>query len=138
MSGASSRGSEAHHYTGGMSFLLHVLVVLHFLGLASLIGGFLVQAKTTPRVINPAMLHGALTQLVTGVLMVGLLYPLHSQNPDEYGLPDNAKIGVKLLLLLVILGLVLANRKKPSISTGVWAAIGGLATANVIIAVFWS
>ncbi len=120
-----------------MSFLLHVLIVLHFLGLASLIGGFLVQAKTTPRVINPAMLHGALTQLVTGVLMVGLAYPLHAQNPDEE-LPDNAKIGVKLLILLVILGLILANRKKPSISTGVWAAIGGLATANVIIAVFWS
>lgn len=121
-----------------MSALLNVLIVLHFLGLASLIGGFLVQMKTTPRVINPAMLHGALTQLATGVLMVGLLYPLHSKNPDEYGLPDNAKIGVKLLILLVILGLILANRKKPSISNGIWGAIGGLAIVNVIIAVFWS
>ena len=117
-----------------MSFVFNILVVLHFLGLASLIGGFLVQIKTSPRVVNNAMFHGALTQLVTGILLVGLSYPLHKSDPEEYGLPDN----VKLLFLLVIIGLILANRKKPSITTGVWAAIGGLAILNVIIAVFWS
>jgi hypothetical protein len=37
----------------------------------------------------------------------------------------------------VIFGLVLANRKKPEISTGVWAAIGGLAITNIVLAVFW-
>ncbi len=120
-----------------MSIVLNVLIVLHFLGLAALIGGFLVQIKTPERVINNAMFHGALTQLVTGVLMVGLLYPLHKSNPDEYGLPDNAKIAVKLVVLLVVLALILANRKKPVISNGVWGTIGGLAILNVIIAVFW-
>ena len=45
---------------------------------------------------------------------------------------------MKLLFLLVIIGLILANRKKPSITNGVWGAIGGLAILNVIIAVFWS
>ena len=121
-----------------MSFVFNILVVLHFLGLASLIGGFLVQIKTSPRAVNNAMFHGALTQLVTGILLVGLSYPLHKSDPQEYGLPDNAKIAVKLLFLLVIIGLILTNRKKPSITTGVWAAIGGLAILNVIIAVFWS
>ncbi|MDQ1249250.1 MAG: hypothetical protein QG597_3624, partial [Actinomycetota bacterium] len=43
-----------------MEFLEHVLVVLHFLGLAALIGGFLVQIKDSPRVVNNAMFHGAL------------------------------------------------------------------------------
>lgn len=121
-----------------MSFVFNILVILHFLGLASLIGGFLVQIKSSPREINMAMFHGALTQLVTGILLVGLSYPLHKSDPAEYGLPDNAKIAVKLLFLLVIIGLILANRKKPSITTGVWAAIGGLAIANVCIAVLWS
>lgn len=121
-----------------MSFVFNVLVVLHFLGLASLIGGFLVQIKSSQREINNAMFHGALTQLVTGILLVGLSYPLNKADPSAYGLPDNAKITVKLLVLLVILGLILANRKKPSITTGVWGAIGGLAILNVVIAVFWS
>ncbi len=120
-----------------MSFVFSLLVILHFLGLASLIGGFLVQIKSSPREINMAMLHGGLTQLVTGVLLVGLSYPLQKSDPANYSLPDNAKITVKLLVLLVIIGLILVNRKKPSITTGVWAAIGGLAIANVCIAVLW-
>lgn len=120
-----------------MSLVYNLLVVLHFLGLASLIGGFLVQISTSPRVVNNAMLHGALTQLVSGVLLVGLRYPLHNSDPEEWALPDNAKIGVKFVILLVVLGLILANRKKEAISTGVWAAIGGLAIANVAIAVLW-
>ncbi|MFM2438490.1 MAG: hypothetical protein RLZ55_1309 [Actinomycetota bacterium] len=119
-----------------MEFLEHVLVVLHFIGLASLIGGFLVQIKDSDKVVNNAMFHGALTQLVTGIALVGLAYPLADGNRDEY--PDNAKIAVKLVILLVILGLILVNRKKPTISTGLWGAIGGLAIVNVIIAVFWN
>ena len=44
---------------------------------------------------------------------------------------------MKFVILLVILGLILANRKKESISNAVWGAIGGLAIANVVIAVLW-
>lgn len=121
---------------GHVSFVYNILVILHFLGLASLIGGFLVQMRTTPRVVNMAMVHGALTQLVTGVLLVGLAYPLHNADPAEE-LPDNAKITVKLLILLVIMGLVFANRKKDAVSNGIWGAIGALSIANVAIAVLW-
>ena len=120
-----------------MSFVYEILVILHFLGLASLIGGFLVQIKTSPRVVNNAMFHGVLTQLITGVLLVGLRYPLHNADPEEWGLPDNAKIGVKFAVLLVILVLVLANRKKDQISNAVWGLIGGLSILNVVIAVLW-
>jgi hypothetical protein len=114
-----------------MTFLLNVLLVLHFVGLASLLGGFMVQMAHPPRVVNNAMLHGALTQLVTGVLLVAVI---SNQDPDKV---NHAKIGVKLVILLVILALILVNRKKPSISTGVWGAIGGLTLANIVIAVFW-
>ena len=55
-----------------MEFLYNLIVVLHFVGLASLLGGFIVQMSSAEKGVNPAMLHGALTQLVTGVLMVGL------------------------------------------------------------------
>ena len=55
-----------------MQLVYNLLVVLHFIGLASLLGGFLVQMSSPTKVVNPAMLHGALTQLVTGLAMVGM------------------------------------------------------------------
>ena len=115
-----------------MEYLLNAIVVLHFLGLAALIGGFLVQIKSKPRVVNHAMFDGALTQLVTGLILVGMTSAL-----DDFPAPDNAKIAVKLLIVLVIVALVAVNRKKPEITTTVWGLIGGLAILNVVIAVFW-
>lgn len=116
-----------------MSFVYNLLVVLHFIGLASLVGGFLVQMRYAEKGVNPAMLHGALTQLVTGVLMVGMI---------EMGMVDEtldmAKISVKLAITLVITVLAFVGRKKPLPQTGLWGAIGGLAMVNIVIAVFWS
>ena len=58
-----------------MGVLIHLFVGLHIIGIASLLGGFLTQMKAmgkgTARFV-PAMLHGALTMLVTGVILVGL------------------------------------------------------------------
>jgi hypothetical protein len=116
-----------------MEFLYEALVVLHFIGLASLLGGFLVQISTRPRVVNPAMLHGALTQLVTGIALVGMRESGIVEDEDALNM---TKIGIKLLILLVITALVWFNRRKESISTGLWAAIGGLTIANIVIAVF--
>jgi hypothetical protein len=113
-----------------MEFLTHTLVVLHFIGLASLLGGFLVQMKSSPRVVNPAMVHGILTQLVTGVLLVGLA---EADDADV----DHAKIGVKLAVAVVVAILVFANRRREALATGAWAAIGGLTIANIVVAVFW-
>ncbi|MFZ1362853.1 MAG: hypothetical protein WAS05_07960 [Candidatus Nanopelagicales bacterium] len=118
-----------------MSFIFNIVLVLHFLGLASLIGGFLVQIKTKPREVNTAMFHGVLTQIVTGIIMVGLMYPLHASDPTS-PLPNNLKIAIKLSVAVVVLIIILANRKKKSISDGTWAAIGGLSILDVIVAVF--
>jgi hypothetical protein len=113
-----------------MEFVEHVLVFVHFLGLAALIGGAFVQITAADKVVNRAMLDGALTQLVTGIALVGVL-----ESTDE-GV-NNAKVGLKLAILLVIVALSWVNRKKPSIPTGIWATILGLAVVNVGIAVFW-
>jgi hypothetical protein len=114
-----------------MDFAENTLVVLHFIGLASLLGGFLVQISTSPRVVNNAMLHGAITQLVTGLLLVGIA------ESEEAAEVDHAKVGTKLVVLIVILVLILVNRKKDSVSTAVWGAIGGLTILNIVLAVFW-
>ncbi|WP_104137958.1 MULTISPECIES: hypothetical protein [unclassified Cryobacterium] len=117
-----------------MDLLRNILLILHFVGLASLLGGFLVQIKPIiagKGTIVAAMFHGALTQLVTGLLLVGVI------QMGTLGHIDNTKIGIKLLVLIVITVLVIVNRKKPSVSSTVLWAIGGLTLANVIIAVLW-
>src|SRR5688500_3397827 len=61
--------------SGFMDVLIHLFVALHIIGIAALLGGFLTQMKAmgegTAR-FGPAMLHGAFTMLVTGVILVGL------------------------------------------------------------------
>lgn len=116
-----------------MEILFKFLVVLHFIGLASLLGGFLVQMSTKPRGINNAMLHGVLTQVVTGIAMVGILSAGLLEDEDV----DNTKIGVKLLIALLVLGAVLLGRRKPADEQQpYWAAAGALTLVNVIVAVF--
>jgi hypothetical protein len=117
-----------------MEFVYNLFLVLHFLGLASLIGGWLVQMRSPgERFINPAMLHGAATQLVTGLILVGLAEGADSLDRDI----DNAKIGVKLLVVLVIGVLAWINRKRPTVPDGLYLLVGVLSIANVIIAVYW-
>ncbi|MFE9662312.1 hypothetical protein [Streptomyces sp. NPDC005955] len=117
-----------------MDVLIHLVVGLHIIGIAALLGGFLTQMKAmgggTAR-YTPAMLHGALTMLVTGVALVGL-------NQADGNTVDNVKIGVKLALLVVILGLVYVKRDDEGVDKGLFALVGGLTTANVFIAVLWT
>ena len=115
-----------------MEFIYNLLLVLHFIGLASLLGGVIVQMKSPDKGVNPAMLHGALTQLVTGVLMVGIA---ESGGIDEE--LNMTKIGVKLIVVLIITGLAFIGRKRPMPQTSLWGVIGALTLANVILAVFW-
>lgn len=113
-----------------MEILRDILVFLHFIGLAALFGGLFAQLRSDPRIVNAAVIHGALTQVVTGVLLVGLLEGMDAE-------VDNAKIGVKLLVALVITVLAFANRKKTSIPNGLFFGLMGLTALNIAVAVFW-
>jgi hypothetical protein len=119
--------------------LLNATIVLHFVGLASLLGGFLVQMKAlkpgTAKII-PAMIHGAWTMLITGLLLVGLHEWTSSLDPAA-GEIDNIKIAVKSIVLTVVLVLVMQNRKKDAVKSSTLGLIGGLTLLNVILAVFW-
>lgn len=117
-----------------MDVLIHLFVALHIIGIASLLGGFLTQMKAmgqgTARFV-PAMLHGALTMLITGAVLVGL-----NQADDQP--VNNVKIGVKLALLVVILGLVYVKRDEERVEKGLFGLVGALTTANIFIAVLWT
>ena len=117
-----------------MDVLINVFVALHIIGIAALLGGFLTQMKAmgsgTARFV-PAMLHGALTMLVTGIALVGL-----NQADDQP--VNNIKIGVKLAVLVVILALVYVKRDEEKVEKGVFATVGGLTVANIFIATLWT
>ncbi|MGW7282825.1 hypothetical protein ACWGIV_32025 [Streptomyces sp. NPDC054844] len=117
-----------------MDVLIHIFVGLHIIGIASLLGGFLTQMKAmglgTARFV-PAMLHGALTMLVTGVILIGL-----NQADDQS--VDNVKMGVKLALLIVILGLVYVKRDDEKVEKPLFGLVGLLTVVNIFIAVLWT
>ncbi len=110
-----------------MEILKDVVLILHFLGLAAIIGGVLAQMRQTPKRVDALVVHGALTQLVTGLALVGL-----DQALDDP--VDNTKVGIKLVILLVITVLAWRHRKA-AVATWVWATIGLLTVTNIAIAV---
>lgn len=117
-----------------MELLTEVLVFIHLLGLVAVLGGFLLQVRANPRRIVPMQWHGILTQVVTGILLAGVV----PQTDDVGGTTFYPKITVKLVLAVVALVLIAANRKRESVTTGVWAAIGVIELVNMAIAIFWT
>jgi FtsH-binding integral membrane protein len=114
-----------------METLRLVLLFVHILGFAALLGGLLVQVREQTRSVNPLMRDGSGTAFLAGLLLVGVL---------EAGDGDvnNAKIGVKFAIGLVILVLVMVNMRKPSIPQGLYLTLLGLTLLNIVLAVFWS
>jgi len=119
--------------------VLNSLVVLHFVGLASLLGGFLVQIKSLKSgegKIVAAMIHGAWTMLITGLALVGVHEWISALDPAAAEI-DNLKIAVKSIVLTLVLVLVMRYRKKPTVKSSILALIGALTFLNVVLAVFW-
>ena len=113
-----------------MEFLNNLLLVIHLLGMAALFGGAFVQIRDSVKVVNTSMLYGAITQVVSGILLVGVL-----EGRDEP--VDHTKIGVKLAVALIVGLLCWANRAKDKVPDGVFFGVVLLTVANVCIAVFW-
>ena len=113
-----------------MEIGIKLVLILHFIGLSMLLGGALYQVREKAKNIVRTMRDGAYTQLLTGVILVGLV-----QANDE--VVNNAKVGVKLAIALVIAVLCFVNRKKRTNIPVVWGTVLGLTVANIAIAVLW-
>ena len=113
-----------------MQIAAQVLVLVHLIGFAALLGGVLAQARTPDPEVNVMMLYGALAELVSGVGL-WIVLGLTDQTPAV------APLVVKSVLTALVTGLVVINRKYASIPRGLWALIGLMTLASTGIAVFW-
>lgn len=114
-----------------METLRLILLVLHILGFAALIGGLFAQGGSAEKRVNGAMRDGVGTAFVTGLALVGVL---EAGDGDV----DHGKVAVKFAIGLVLLVLVMANTRKERIPQGLWAGLLVLSIVNVCVAVLWS
>jgi hypothetical protein len=115
-----------------MSTVYDILVALHLLGMAAIVGAFFVVLRR-PRFVD-AFLYGAVTQLVTGLALVGM-----REGKAVSGDPLNhAAVGVKLVIALAVAVLAWTQRKNTEEApAGMIHSIGGLAIVNVFVAAIW-
>ncbi|MGG7307793.1 hypothetical protein ACQXVK_11430 [Curtobacterium sp. AB451] len=125
-----------------MSALFNILLILHFLGLAAVIGAFLVQVRRKGGFQTAWPITGLIVQLVTGLGMMGII------DATQDGGANHAKLGVKLVIAAVALVLAFVARArqkradagaaKAKAALPFFHSAGALAIVNVLIAVLWS
>ncbi len=114
-----------------MEALRLILRYAHLIGFALLLGGAVMQYLSGKFRINPAMLWGAIIQVLTGI---GLSAPLRGGGDAE---PDPIKLGVKLLIAILIFVMVFVPRKRTEVNKGHFIGIVVLTLVNAAVAVFW-
>ncbi len=116
-----------------MEILKGILVVIHILGAAAIIGPYLQQLRAKEH-FELRWLHiGTGMQVVTGILLVGMAYALG--NGDAI---DNVKITFKLLFAITALvGVSMISKAKQG-KKHIWLHVAGIAAiVNVVVAVMW-
>ncbi|GGN33875.1 hypothetical protein FHR83_001545 [Actinoplanes campanulatus] len=108
-----------------------ILLFIHLVGFALLLGGAITQFLSGKFRINPAILWGSIIQLASGI---ALSAPLRGGGDDE---PDPVKLGVKLLLAVMIFIMVFIPRKRDEVNKGHFIGIITLTLVNAAVAVFW-
>ncbi|SDR13241.1 hypothetical protein [Thermostaphylospora chromogena] len=107
-----------------------VLLFLHLLGFAVLLGAFIAQLRLKLPKVSSGMLHGAIAQLVTGVALVGV-----REAADMTVV--HAKIGAKLGIDVILLVIAIVGMRR---TTSPWPfyTVGALTVVEAAVAVFWT
>ena len=113
-----------------MQAVQNIFVILHLIGMAAIVGGFLEQLRSSSKRVTTVMLWGARAQILTGLLLVGLIYA----NDGE---PNNVKLAVKLSVALAVAAIAEMNAKKTVAVPRAWLLVGALTLVNVAVAVAW-
>ncbi|GAB3597004.1 hypothetical protein GCM10027446_24570 [Angustibacter peucedani] len=124
-----------------MDVVYRLVVLLHLLGMAALVGSYLTVLHR-PRVLG-IMRDAAGVQLVTGLALVGLV----ESGAVDHDPLDHAKIAVKLVVAAVVLAVAVVGARRDRgdhapdtgrSTDGLAHVVGGLALVNVAVAVLWT
>lgn len=114
----------------------NIVLILHFIGMASLLGGIMVQLKDIfagRGKVVAAMVHGSWTMLVTGLLLVAVI-EWRKATGEDIDL-NNFKVAVKSIIVVAVVFLVMFYRKREAVKRGEMLAIAALTLTNITIAV---
>jgi hypothetical protein len=104
-----------------------VVVVLHLLGVLALLIGLLVQVRQPVKRVTAPMRDGIGTTFLAGLVLVGVL-----EGRDQSF--DHTTVSVMFAIGLVVLLLVMANLRKPSIPGWLYWTILALTLINIGVA----
>jgi len=113
-----------------MQVIEHLVLLLHLFGMAAIVGSAVFIARGAA---TGALVWGARAQLVTGLILVGIL----EAGTDPV---NHAKIGVKLLIALIVVAcaeVAAVRSRKGEARPELVTASGALAVLNAAIAVLW-
>jgi hypothetical protein len=113
-----------------MPWAKQILVLLHLVAFAALLGGVLAQVRQHEPEVTGGMLWGGWGALVSGVALVVLA--LVAGERVGWG-----PLSVKLVLTLFLVVVLARNRRFLSIPRGLWALIGGLTLLTTGVSVLW-
>ena len=115
-----------------MNIVYNIMVFLHIVGAAMIVGIWIGQMKKPT--VHPRQFDGAALQLITGIVMMGLI-PALDMDANYF------KLGIKFAIALAVAVLAFIGRRKykkdEPISKGLAHSVGGLALLNVAIATLW-
>lgn len=112
-----------------MEVLRLSMLFLHFVGLAALLGGFLVQWRSGAKQVVPLMVAAAGLQVLTGLLLIA--------SRELQDLPvDRTKMITKFIVALAVAVTARLGNRRPQ-AVGFFWATGLLTTINVAVAVVW-
>lgn len=116
-----------------MNIVFDIMVFLHIVGAAMIVGIWIGNMKKPT--VHPRQFDGAALQLLTGIVMMGLIPALDRD-------ANYMKLGVKIVIALVVAVLAFIGSRKfkkgEPVSKGLAHSVGGLALLNVAIASLWN
>jgi hypothetical protein len=127
-----------------MELVRDITLITHFIGLALIIGPFIVQMRAHSGYYFGWVMTGSIVQLVTGLLLTGLAEMRLADDPDLS--VNHTKIAVKsVIATVIVIAAVHAYRKRKKLGAGdnerkllpYLHSAGALAIVNVILAVVW-
>lgn len=125
-----------------MTVVLSIVVFLHVVGAAMIVGPWIANMKNPT--VGARQFDGAMTQLVTGIILVGLITVL-SKQADSGVQPLDTNLYIKLtvkFIIAVVVGALafVGNRRRKAgepVAPGLAHGVGGLALLNIGIATIW-